>query len=477
MKANGNTKDNSKQTQKVKILVADDDKDKLPYLIASLIQCDDDTISIDKRKTLIEACFELKFTTSYIDVEKLISDKKNPFIPDIALLDVNFEKNRTILKGDKESEDLRYKGIDLAELIKKKSLNTKVILNTGYADHKEWKEKFKEKKFVVKSEYSSLDPHNTIYRKEKNANDDNADGLTHLIKPILNDFAINIYKSLIPASKRGITLLLKSFNKKSYTKEKINVEVNKITITTNTGISYLLKDICHFDAHIERVNSSVELIHFNLSNALNSVVTDANDIKNEDYPSGNGPWVCKEIQVAFVEHFGTDKEKRIKEIKNMAKGLTKGFFSPLLLNVKFSEHGYKGKFSLEIYKNDTSKISDNPDNFLKALKNNVTLRITAQLCANICKEKNLQRIYENNKDVFRLHKKAFKIYIDTNPEKFIIKSDDYDPEHSKVTSLITTRLGLSYSEDEGSYKLSDLCGIEKDVYNELYNDLIAELSL
>jgi CheY-like chemotaxis protein len=479
MKAKSKIKNNSLQPQRVKILVADDDINKLPYLIASLIKCDDDTISIEERNKLINDCFELKSTTSYLEVENLINATKNPFIPDIALLDVNFEKNQQAAKGKSKKEDLRYKGIELAELIKKQSPNTKVILNTGYADHKEWKEKFKDNGFEVKADYAPTDSPNTIYRKEKSGGEANAmDAITHLIQPILNDFAVNIYKSLDASSKRRITLLLRTLNKNTFTAGKVNAEISKISITANpSNTNYLLKDICHFDAQIGRENSIVGITHYNLLDAVNSIVADASSIKDENYPIGNGPWAIPEIQTAFVEHFRTEKEEKVGDIRVNVKSLSLNFFTPLLTKVDFTEHGYKGEFSLDIYKKNVAKINDQPAKFSKALINNITLRIASVLVANICNDKKLSKNAANNRDTFGLHKKVFKKYIDINPKKISVPSSDCDPEHTQVKSLINTRLGLSYNEEEDSYKTSDLCKIELDIYNELYTTVTTELSL
>lgn len=470
---------NLSSLQKVKILVADDDINKLPYLIASLVKCDDDTISINDRINLINACFELKSTTSYLEVEKLISAKEKSFIPHIALLDVNFEKNQQSVKSKGKMEDLRYKGIDLAELIKKQSPNTKVILNTGYADHKEWKEKFKNSGFEVKDEYLPTDSANSIYRKEKNGYDVNAmDAITHLIQPILYDFAVNIYKSIDPASKRRITLLLRSLNNSSYAAFKVREEISKIVITAKPSNSnYLLKDICHFDAQIKRENSIVAVTHYNLLDSVNSMIADASSIKNENYPIGNGPWSVPEIQSAFVEYFRTDKEVKVADIKKKVKLLSYNFLFSLLNNLDFYEHGYKAEFSLDIYKKNVDKIEEQPAKFSKALINNITLRIASVLVANICNDKKLSKNAVYNKTSFKLHKKVFKIYIDINPKRIPVPHSDCDPEHTKVKSLINTRLGLSYNEEEDGYKVSDLCRLELELYNELYTSIVAELAL
>ncbi len=464
---------NKENTQRVKILVADDDPTQLPYIITSLIDCNDDTISQKDRFEIVMQCFDLKFTDTFLEVERMVNNKRNPFIPHIALLDVNFEKNSKLLK--KKNVDLRYKGIELAELIKTKGNGfSKVILNTGFSEHEQWKEMFRKKGYVVKSDYAEDDPENTIYRKEKRG-DKGTDALTHLVRPILHHFAVETYRCLDAPSKKKITLITDGIKTKHRGSQQVDEVLQQLPVT-GKNLAYTFGDLFYFNAEIIRSDGVVKIGHSGISDHIPGLISDARVTSLGAFPFLNGPWKTEEIQQGFVSYISEDMPEKIRLLEEKVIELVMGFYVPLLSKEKmrYVTHDYARNYTLVRFQKNPSKVESMPTHFVEAMRNNVIVRISAVLAANVCTEQRLYLTVPGKIDALRLHRKAFKIYIDQNPPFIKLTPDDWE-DHKHVSSFIVGRLGLSCNEKEEDYQVSDLCDPEREVYYKCHTRITAEV--
>ena len=458
-------------TQKIKILIADDDESQLSFLIASLIHCSDPTIRLTDKVSAGKSCFELRFTTSYKEVKAMINARRNPFIPQIALIDVNFEKNQDLPKD--KADDPRYLGIELAALIKAKSNgSTKVILNTGFADDADWKVQFESRGFVVKDKYNINDPDHTIYRKEKRGYK-RKDALTHLIRPILEHLASLAYREFDTVSKSRVTKLANEFGGK---KPAPDIETKLLQLeVTSAGIPYRFGDLVHFNSEIMMKDKTVRISQAGIADRIRDVIAGARPTDSGEFPCRNGPWKFSYIQEQFVDYFKKESARKVMEITNEVTVLASGFLVPAIGNKKFKKHAYARSYTLHKYTGPLGeqKITRNPATFTDAMCNNVVVRIAASLVGNLCEQEKLSYKLANNIPALSHHKAAFKQYIDANMAT--IKIDENAIDHKHLSSFYVTRLGLTYNEKEDSYNVNDLCKVEQQIYETGYTIVLKEV--
>ncbi len=457
--------------EKIKVLIADDEENQLSTLTASLIICDDPKIRLAAKVEAVKGCFDLRSTQSYNEVKAMITARQKAFIPHLALIDVNFEKNQDLPRG--KAEDPRYLGIELAALIKQKSNGfTKVILNTGFADDADWKRQFERRGFVVKDKYDPSDSDNTVYRKEKRG-DKRIDSLTHLIRPILEHLASISYSQFDPLSKRRVTVLHNGFSRKKPTPD-VEEKLLQLDVVAS-GITYKFGDLLHFHSEIVMADKKVFIRQAGIADRIRDVIAAARPTAPGEFPCKNGPWKCAYIQEKFVDYFKEDPSRKVRALTIEVGKLASGFLIPVIANTKFKKHTYTRSYTLHKYlgPNGEEKIANNPASFTETMVNNVVVRITASLVGNLCEQEKLHYKIKGSNAALAHHKAAFKQYIDDNLAN--VKIHEEATDHKHLSSFYVTRLGLTYKEKEDSYILTDLCKIEQQIYEACYHTVLEEI--